>query len=259
VLKRWLREPLLQFLALGALLFIAFHWWGASPQRIVVTPGQVRSLAASFQRVWQRPPTEQELKHLVDEQVRAEVAAREAAALGLDRDDIVIQRRLRQKLEFLAEETVDAAPPTDAELQAYLEAHPALFRAEPEFAFRQVYFKAIDAAREALASGGNPGPRGERILLPEDVALAPSSLIDRQFGRDFAGQLETLPLDRWAGPVRSGFGAHLVYVRERKDGRLPALGEIRPMVERELLAQRRKQALDAMYERLLKKYEVVTP
>jgi hypothetical protein len=257
VLKCWLREPLLQFLALGALLFLAFHWWGASPQRIVITPGQVKTLAASFQRVWQRPPTEQELKHLVDEQVRAEVAAREAATLGLDRDDIVIQRRLRQKLEFLAEETVDAAPPTDAELQAYLDAHPEKFRAEPEFAFRQAYFKSADAAREVLAAGGDPLARGDRIMLPEAVPLTPSSLIARQFGREFAEQLETLPVDRWAGPVRSGFGAHLVYVREHKDGRLPPLGEIRPAVERELQAQRRKQALDAMYDRLLKKYEVV--
>lgn len=190
--------------------------------------------------------------------MRAEVAAREAAALGLDRDDIVIQRRLRQKLEFLADEAVDATPPpTDAELQAYLDAHAEQFRAEPEIAFRQAYFKSVDDARAALAAGGDPSARGERILLPEDVALAPRSIISRQFGREFAEQLEALPIDRWAGPVRSGYGVHLVLVRERKDGRMPRLEEIRPAVEREFQAQRRKQALDALYQRLLEKYEVV--
>ncbi|HEX5091759.1 MAG TPA: peptidylprolyl isomerase [Burkholderiales bacterium] len=257
MLKRWLREPLVHFLALGALLFLVFHVWGSSPQRIVITPGQVQSLTAGFQRVWQRPPTEAELKHLVGEQVRAEIAAREAAALGLDRDDIVVQRRLRQKLEFLAEETVDAAPPTDAELQAYLAAHAEQFREEPETAFRQAYFKSLDAARAALAAGGDPVARSDRIMLPEDVALAPRSDIARRFGREFAERLEALPTDRWAGPVRSGYGAHLVLVRERKAGRLPALAEIRPRVEREVLAQRRQQALDALYARLLEKYEVV--
>jgi len=259
VLKRWAREPLVHFLALGALLFLVFHLWGSSPQRIVITPGQVRTLAEGFQRVWQRPPTEDELKHLVDEQVRAEIAAREAAAIGLDRDDIVIQRRLRQKLEFLADESVDAAPPTEAELQAYLDAHAAQFRAETEVAFRQVYFKSVDAARAALAAGDDPSARGERIMLPEDVALSPRSDIARRFGGEFAAQLDKLPIDRWAGPVRSGYGAHLVLVRERKAGRLPALAEIRPQVERELQAQRRRQALDAMYGRLREKYEVVTP
>lgn len=257
MLKRWLREPLVHFLALGALLFLAFQWWGSSPQRIVITPGQQQALATQFERVWQRAPTDAELKRLVDEQVRAEIAAREASALGLDRDDVVIQRRLRQKLEFLAEETIDGAPPTDAELQAYLDAHPGKFRAETEAAFRQAYFKSVEVAHAALAAGGDPGARGERIMLPEDVALSPLSDIARRFGREFAEQLEKLPLDRWAGPVRSGFGAHLVLVRERRDGRLPALAEIRPLVERELQAQRRRQALDAMYERLLQKYEVV--
>lgn len=257
MLKRWLREPLVHFLALGALLFLAFQWWGSSPQRIVITPGQQQALATQFERVWQRAPTDAELKHLVGEHVRGEVAAREAAAIGLDRDDIVIQRRLRQKLEFLAEETIEAAPPTDTELQGYLDAHPKKFRAEPELAFRQAYFKSVDAARGALAAGGDPSTRADRIMLPDDVPLAPSSAIARRFGRDFAEQLEKLTVDRWAGPVPSGYGAHLVFVRERREGRLPALAEIRPIVERELLAERRKQALDAMYGRLLEKYEVV--
>ena len=261
MLKRWLREPLVHFLALGALLFLAFHWWGAGTgtQRIVVTTGQIDALAAGFQRTWLRPPSEAELKGLIDDHVRMELAVREALALGLERDDIVVRRRLRQKFEFLAEEAIDATPHTDAELQAFVDTHPEKFRAEPELAFRQVYFKSIDAARDALAAGGNPGARGDRLMLPDEVALAPRSDIARQFGGEFAEQIEGLPADRWAGPVRSGFGAHLVFVRERKAGRLPALEEIRPLVEREFLAARRKQALDAMYERLLEKYEVVIP
>src|SRR5688500_1327809 len=111
MIRRWLREPLVHFLALGALLFVVAHWEGgagATSKRIVITPGQIDSIVATFTRTWQRPPTEDELKALVDDFVRDELAAREAAALGLDRDDTVIRRRLRQKLEFLAEDSVEA-------------------------------------------------------------------------------------------------------------------------------------------------------
>ena len=125
--RRWLHEPLAHFLVIGALLFLVFEWRGGSRPgsgRIVITPGQIDTMAATFARTWQRPPTELELKGLVDDHVRMELATREAMALGLDRDDTIIRRRLRQKLEFLVEDTVDAAPPTDAELQAWLDAHP---------------------------------------------------------------------------------------------------------------------------------------
>ena len=164
----WWREPLVHFLAIGALLFLVFNWRGGggpSSNRIVITPGQIDSMVAGFGRTWQRPPTEQELKGLVDDYVREEMATREAMALGLDRDDTVIRRRLRQKLEFVAEDTIDAAPATDAELQAWLDAHPETFRTEPQVAFRQVYLSpdrrgaAVDAdARALLAQLSAAGP-----------------------------------------------------------------------------------------------------
>jgi hypothetical protein len=117
--SRWLREPLVQFLLIGALLFIVFDLRGGDARggrSIVVTPGQVDSVAAGFLRTWNRPPNEQELKAQLDEFVREEIAVREAVDLGLDRDDTVIRRRLRQKFEFAAEAAFDATLPTDAEL-----------------------------------------------------------------------------------------------------------------------------------------------
>jgi hypothetical protein len=128
---RWWQEPLVHFLVLGALLFVAFDRWGAGgagTSRIVVTPGQIDAMASGFARTWQRPPTEEELKGLLDDHVREEIATREAMALGLDRDDTVIRRRLRQKFEFIAEDSIDATPPTEADLQRWLDAHPADFR-----------------------------------------------------------------------------------------------------------------------------------
>lgn len=127
---RWLREPLVHFLAIGALLFALSQWRSGTgtSERIVITAGTIDALAAGFERTWLRPPTDEELKEQIDDYVRAEAAAREAVALGLDRDDTIVRRRLQQKLEFMTEEEVDAPPPDDAALQAWLDAHPNAFR-----------------------------------------------------------------------------------------------------------------------------------
>ena len=269
---RWWREPLLHFLALGALLFVLFNWRGggsAGSNRIVITPGQIDSMVATFSRTWQRPPTEQELKGLVDDYVREEIATREAMSLGLDRDDTVIRRRLRQKLEFVAEDTIDATPPTDAQLGAWLEAHPDAFRIEPRVAFRQVYVSpdrrgaaAEGDARTLLASLNAAGPdapidnAGDPLMLPREVPLSSRTDVARQFGEEFADAVLQTGPGRWAGPIRSGYGLHLVCVGQKEDARLPALSDVRPIVEREFLAERRRRELDAMYERMLERYRV---
>ena len=272
MIRLWLREPLVHFLALGALLFALSQWRGgsgAASNRIVITPGQVDSMVATFTRTWQRPPTEGELKGLVDDYVRDELATREAAALGLDRDDTVIRRRLRQKLEFLVEDSVDAAPVTDAELQAWLEGHPDQFRLEPEVAFRQVYMSPDrrgdsverDARKllEKLSAAGGEAPAavGDPSMLPQDVERSTRSSIARAFGDSFADEVLKIEPGRWAGPVRSGYGLHLVRVHAREAGRMPRLEEVRPLVERELVSARRRQQIDKTYEQMLSRYRVV--
>jgi hypothetical protein len=151
MLKSFLREPLVHFLLLGALLFALNAWLrpAAAPAgnvEIVVSEARVRNLAQNFRRTWQRPPTRQELEGLVESHVREEVFYREALALGLDRDDAIIRRRLQQKMEFVSEEASALARPSDAELQQYLETHPGDFVVEPRVTFAHVY---LDPARRA--------------------------------------------------------------------------------------------------------------
>jgi hypothetical protein len=242
MLKRWGREPLVHFLAIGALLFLVFEWRGAGPasRRIVITPGQVDTLAAGFARTWQRSPTEQEIKGLIDEYVREEIATREAMAQGLDRDDTVIRRRLRQKLEFLTEDSAEASPPTEAELRAWLEAHPDQYRQEPEIAFEQTI-------------EGSAGLR----LLPPIVDRSRRSDVARVFGEGFATSILNVEPGRWTSPITSAYGEHRVFVRERHDGRMPSLDEVRPQVERDLIADRRRRQLQTTYEQLLERYQIV--
>jgi hypothetical protein len=268
----WPREPLVHFLAIGALLFIASSWLGDSrsgSNRIVITPGQIDSIAAAFTRTWLRPPTEQELKAQVDELVREEIAAREATVMGLDRDDTIIRRRLRQKLEFVAEDAFDTASPTDTELQTWLDAHAEQFRKEPRIAFRQVYLSPnkhgaslavdADALREQLSSASldvNIDTLGDSLMLPRDVELSSTSTVARLFGADFIDQVLKVEPGRSVGPVRSGYGWHIVFVGERQDGAMPELAEVRPQVERLFTSERRQRQLQAMYTRLLDHYQV---
>ena len=271
--KRLLREPLVQFLLLGGLLFLYFEWRGGSggpgSTRIAVTPGLIEHLASGFTRTWQRPPTDAELKGLVDDYVKEEIATREAVGMGLDRDDTIIRRRLRQKLEFLVEDAASASAPTDAELTAWLAKHPQSFRAEPQLSFRQVYVSPERRGASAAADAGRllarlraKGPDvatdglGDASMLPAEQPLAPLREVERSFGSEFAQVLLTLQPGRWTGPVESPYGLHVVFVRERTPAASPALAEIRPQVEREVLAERRKRDLDGLYERLLQKYTV---
>jgi hypothetical protein len=272
VLKRLLREPLLHFLLLGALLFGWSAWQGggsAGSSRIVVTRGVVEHLATSFARTWQRAPSALELKGLIDEHVKEEIAAREAIAMGLERDDVIIKRRLRQKLEFLLVDDAAAAPPTDAELSAWLKRHPEAFRTEARLAFRQVLLRpdrrgasAAADATKLLVRLREAGPEvstqnlGDASMLLAETPLEPVREVARAFGQEFADALMTLPPGQWSGPVESSFGLHLVLVRERSDGAPAELAAARPLVEREVLAERRKAELQALYERLLAKYAV---
>ncbi len=270
-MKAALREPLVHFLALGALLFLFFAWRGGSgpgSSRIDITPGLIEHLASGFARTWQRPPTDAELKGLIDDYVKEEIATREAVGLGLDRDDTIIRRRLRQKLEFLVEDAASSAP-TDAELQAWLEKHPDSFRAEPQVALRQVYVsperrgasarpdaESILARLRAGGKGVATDRLGDASMLPTELPLGPLREVGRAFGETFAQDLMKIELGQWTGPVESPYGLHLVLVSQRVVGAPPELADVRPMVERELLAERRKKELDGLYERLLQKYTV---
>jgi hypothetical protein len=269
-LRRLLNEPLVHFLVLGGLLFLLYQWRtggaGSGSNRIVITQGQVASLQAGFQQVWLRPATDAEFKGLIDDYVREEIAVREATAQGLEQGDIVIRRRLRQKFEFLAEDEVAATGPTDAELQAWLDAHPGQFRREPLVGLRQVFISTdrrgasarVDADRvlARLKGGADPFTAGDVTMLPFE--LEPSRLTDiaRQFGETFATTVATLEPGQWTGPVESGFGLHLVYVTGKTAGSSPPLDQVRDEVTRELLAARRTAALDSLYQRLSDKYRI---
>jgi hypothetical protein len=264
----------MHFLALGALVFLLFHFITSRGEtqdgKIVVTRGKVEQLVTGFSRTWQRPPTQQELDGLVEDYVREEVFCREAIAMGLDKDDTIVRRRMRQKLEFLTEDTAAAAPSTDADLKEWLDKHPDKFRVEPTWAFSQLYFKASPtgdstsaAASKLLAQLDSAGETvaaaelGDTTLLPHQLPLSRVDEIASVFGDEFARRIAQLERGRWVGPIQSGYGWHLVYVSERTEGRPKPLSEVREVVQRDWLVARHKEILEATYSKLRQKYAVV--
>ena len=273
-MKRILREPLVHFLLLGVVLFIAYGLVskpGSSdrPGKIIVTQGQIDQLASGFAKSWQRPPTTEELAGLVRDLVREEVYCREAMAMGLDKDDTVIRRRLRQKMEFISDDVAAIREPTDADLNAYLQSHPDRFRVEQRFTFSQVYLDpakhgenlARDVA-ELLVQLNRAGAQadalalGDSFLMEHTFTATPPSEIAKQFGEKFAAKLGELSPGMWQGPVESGYGAHLVFVSERTEGRVPALAEVRDDVRREWADASRLELNEKFYQELLKHYTV---
>ena len=273
-LKNFFREPLVHFLVLGAGIFVLFGAVGDArddkSDRIVVSAGKIENLAKLWRRTWQRPPTPQELEGLIEDHIKEEILYREALALGLDRDDTIIRRRLRQKMEFLVEDIAAAAEPTEAELQAYLEKNPDAFRVPPSVTFSHIFLNQDrrgeaahrDAERLRIRLVGStgrvdPAALGDPFLLPHDFKALPEYEVVKLFGREFAARLLELKPGQWTGPVESGYGVHLVFIRERTEPQTPELADVRDAVSREWLAARRREANEAFLRRLREKYTVI--
>jgi hypothetical protein len=257
---------------LGAIIFLVYDQVagkGSAPDEIFISRGQQENLLNTFGRTWQRPPTPEEFQGLLQDYVRQEIAYRESREMGLDQDDIVIRRRLRQKLELLAEDVASLAAPTDQDLQSYLEANVEDFAIEPRLTFRHVYFsrdrRGEDAGEDAaqllqrIATGGPAGDfeqLGDPLPLPFELRDIRESEVARLFGTVFTDGLKGLEVGQWSGPVESGFGLHLVFLEAREAGRLPGLPEVRDAVQREWLSERRREAVDSLYERLAENYSI---
>ena len=271
-MKKLLREPLVHFLLLGLLVFAGFKVTSRNeagePSKIVVTQAQVESLVTGFSRTWQRPPTTLELEGLIREYIREEVCTREALALGLDKDDSVIRRRLRQKLEFISDSVASQADPTEEQLQQYLQAHANSFRGERQLTFSQVYLdpqkhgenltRDINQmlAELRLGSKSEVSKMGDSLLLEQNFESVPAGEISKQFGEKFVADLADLPVGEWSGPIESGYGLHLVIVIDRKDGSVPALADVRETVKRDWVNARRSETNEKFYQALLKRYTV---
>ncbi|WP_148861334.1 peptidyl-prolyl cis-trans isomerase [Marinobacter fonticola] len=266
---RLLKEPLLHFLLIGAGFFALYLYLNPasleSDRRIVVEPGRIEQLAVNFRKTWQRSPSQEELQGLVDNYIVEEVLYRQALELGIDKNDTVIRRRLRQKMEFYTDDVAELTEPAPQELQQYLTENAARYQQPAVFAFEQVFIHTsrpdkqlkarLDTVAERLAAGQSV--TGDSGMIPTRFEAASSRELDRAFGSGFADALIQAPANTWSGPVRSGLGMHFVYISAYQPAFTPALEDVAAAVERDWRHARNAALRQSMHDKLLEDYDVV--
>ena len=265
-LRALLREPLLHFLLAGAVIFAVFSAAppDAGERRIVLDEGALTRLVERYTETYHRAPSPQELRGLIDDTVKDQVYYREGQRLGLDRDDEIVIRRMRTKMQALATSEAETKQPSDAELQALLDRDPARYAPDAVTSFDQVWLgpdspavRAGAAAALAKLDAGAPlAELGRTVALPVHFDRASASDVSAQLGDEFASALKALPVDRWSGPVGSGLGLHLVRVDARIAPAKPTLATVRQRVENDWRADEIARAEDESYRKLLAGYRI---
>lgn len=267
-LSRLLREPLLHFFVIGVCVFAAYSLVRGSnkppSQVIVVTPERISQLEAGFSAVWKRKPSDKELDKLIEEFIREEVYYRDALALGLDRNDAIVRRRLRQKMEFLANSGVNILKPKPGELETFFKANNKTYRREPRIAFEQIFLGPkpdpanVDRWLSSLKAGQltESDQIGQSTLLPARLNLSPGIAVDGVFGSNFFDQLMKLPVNAWSGPVKSSYGAHLVRVKKRVEPENPSLDKVQSVVLRDWKGNKLKELRDKDFAKRRTGYEI---
>lgn len=270
----WLREPLLHFLLIGAVLFLLYGLQeddvAEQPNRIVLTEEDIDRFMSLWERTWKRLPSQQELQGLIESQIREEVLYREALAMGLDKDDRVVRRRMAQKMAFISDDLVSLAEPDDAQLKAYLDNHTERFAIPGRITFSHIYLNADkrgelvqDDAEKLLSELAHSATEIDIAMVGDPFMGGQSHdnlteyAVMQLFGKAFAQQLIQLPVGKWSGPVESGYGMHLVNIDSRTDSRSPSLEQVRDKVRNEWQVEQRRKANDAIYNELRKRYDIV--
>ena len=266
---RWHSEPLLHFLLIGAVLFVAYAWVNrgvqnnGKPLPVHISDGDVKWLKETWARQWQREPTNDELRGLVTEYLKEELLAREAREMGLDQNDTYVRRRLAQKVEFLVQDASRLAEHTESDLLKFYDAHPELFMEEGRVSFTQIYFSRehraeVNKALARLERNMDPMELGDRLLLlePEYYDVSDQTVAG-QFGKQFADSVFALQPGKWYGPIESGYGLHLVRVSGKKPGQQRKFAEVRAQVLERWRQQRQREDNEKYFAGLLKKYDVV--
>jgi parvulin-like peptidyl-prolyl isomerase len=278
-MKHLLREPLIHFLLIGAVLFGLYSF--TNPGRPATAPSkeirlsldEIRQLTLLYQSQWRRLPTPQELERMVENKVQQEILYREALAMGLDKDDEIVKRRMAQKMQFLAEDVAAAREPATAELKSWFEQNGAKFAQPPRLSFRHLYFssdrrgtRARDDAEQARAKlAGQPvdakiaSSLADPFMFQEFYRDRAPEYLAKEFGPPFALAVAKLPPGSWQGPVESGFGWHLVFVDTLIPGRVPAFEEVEPDVRTAWLNEQKALAWEKAYKEMRAKYTVLLP
>lgn len=273
-LHTFLREPLLHFLVIGAALFFIFYQINIpelkTGSRIIITQADLDILATTWLKSMGRPPTAQEREQQLEQYIREQILSREAMAMGLDKDDAIVRRRLAKKMEYLFNDLSFVPEPSKTELNTYLSEHASIFTRPAKITFSQIFFDPTirkqntkkDAEQllkqlQKTTAAVDTTNLGDRSLLPYEFSEERENQVASMFGAIFASQVFALPVNSWQGPIESEYGVHLIHINSRTEEELPPLEEIHERVASEWRSAKQKNANDVFYQSLHQRYEIV--
>ena len=276
---RIVKEPLLHFVLAGAGIYLLFGLFGQSESddarveenTIVVTEGEMNWLAEMWHKKWNRPPSDAELVGLVRDHLRESVLYRESVAMGLDRDDVIIRRRMAQKLEFLSQDLIQPEPATEEQLQAYFQEHLDQYQLPPLLTFTHVFIDPDKRGDETLKDAENlkaelianaevpdaDSDLGDVFMLQSYYPERSESDLSKLFGGEFAKSIMALEPKEWHSPVLSGYGTHLVYVHDRQEFPAPTFEQVAERVREDHKNAAREKLNDEYIASLLARYKVM--
>lgn len=274
--QRLIREPLIYFLTIGALIYLLYGLFNTPgdaerDNTITITAGEIDWLETSWKKRWGRPPTPEERQGLIKAYVKEWVMYREALAMGLDKDDTIIRRRLQQKLEFLTQDLAQPAAPAEEDLKAYFITHTKRYQPPDLITFTHIFIdpdkRGDQTLRDAeeikvkLKALGQPtegsSAFGDPFMLQGYYPERSEPEISRLFGREFARSVFGLSLAQWHGPILSGYGTHLVYVHHRKEAPPVTFAAVENRVRQDWENAKRKELNDKFIANLLARYDVI--
>ena len=261
-----LREPLFLFFFFGFLLFFVYtrisNLVEQKNSQIIVSAEQIELLAETFTKTWNRTPTKDELISQIDNYVMDEIFFKEAVAMGLDKTDQAVKRRMRQLMEMMLDDFASVYP-SEVQLQNYLSEHPDEFRRDPRISFRHIHFQMGDRqkAMDLLAGLQDGSVRAENysgsmVMIPDRFTDESRQEIKRLFGDLFTNRIFELDEGIWQGPVESAYGWHLVNTGQRTEGKVPELNEIWDQVEREWSFDMRRRIKEEQYQKMRESYQI---
>ena len=273
-MKKWLREPLLHFLLIGAGLFLLYglqnDGYVSENNRIVISKGNIDRLIALWEKKRQRPPTQIELERMIEQQIREEVLYREALAMGLGENDVIVRKRLAQKIDFITTDIAAMAEPGDKQIVDFFNLNQDKFEKPGALTFEHIYFNRDKRGDKTEADAQALLDKLKQSDVVLDVSLAGDSFmmgqqyeqiekqgVTRLFGKGFSKDLFELKTNSWQGPVNSSYGIHLVYISNKNAAQSVELNSVRDKVISEWRAEQRQIQNETLYRKLRERYDVV--
>jgi len=274
--QRILKEPIVHFLLIGMLIFIVsglFTEDDTDKEYVIeVTKGDVETMLIRWFMQLNRMPSEDELQTFLYEHIREEILFREARAMGLEKDDVIIKRRMVQKIEFLTNDLLDPPASSEEEIKQYFDQHIDSYVIPGKIDFIHIYFNRdnqesgeVRSLAEKVKGQLNALDeipkdyylKGDQFMLPYSFSSYTKNDVSANFGNyELSGELFNIEAGEWYGPFLSSFGFHLVYITQKRPPEIPELESVSDQIDQEIIHEKRTEANDDYMAELMKNYTI---